>query len=202
MNVLLIDTGGSHLTTAVLKGEKEYILHQADAKLKHSNTLMPEIEKVLEKSGLSLSDIDVFSAIIGPGSFTGIRIGVSTAKAFSYATNKKVLPVTSFEALAYNNQGGKTLAVINARHGYYYACGFENDKVVIEPCYIPLADIEVLAKDYEVVSDYALPFNYIPADFVSGYISAVKDKLSLATLDRETLIPLYVKKSQAEEECK
>ena len=140
--------------------------------------------------------------MVGAGSFTGIRIGVSTAKAFSYALSKKVLPVTSFDALAYNNQGGKTLTVINARHGYYYACGYEGDKVVLEPCYLSLSEVEELSKIYTVVSDSSLEFNYIPADFVNGYIAAVKNKIAEATFDRETLLPLYVRKSQAEEELK
>ena len=125
INYLAIDTSGNGLTVAV-GGEKKAVSRLENCTLTHSVELMGEIEKTLEKAGLDKENIDVFACSVGPGSFTGIRIGVSTVKAFGYALNKKVLAVTSFLSLAYNvEKGRKKLAVIDARHGNYYACGYD-----------------------------------------------------------------------------
>jgi tRNA threonylcarbamoyl adenosine modification protein YeaZ len=99
MNYLAFDTSGTFLTV-VAKGKEIVVSHISECTRSHSIILMEEIEKSLEKAGVSVNEIDVFGCCIGPGSFTGIRIGVSTAKAFAYALSKKVLPVTSFMSLA------------------------------------------------------------------------------------------------------
>jgi tRNA threonylcarbamoyladenosine biosynthesis protein TsaB len=68
----------------------------------HSERLMTEIDHVLQQSGLTAHDIDIFGVAIGPGSFTGLRIGLSTAKGFSYATGKPIVSVPTLEAFAWN----------------------------------------------------------------------------------------------------
>lgn len=200
MNALAIDTSGNHLTVLLLKGDSVYKSHLSNALLKHSITLMPEIEKVLEETNTPLSEIDVFCSAIGPGSFTGIRIGVSTIKALAYATGKKVLGVTSFLSLAYNSDESKVLAVIDAKHDNFYVCGFENKKVTIPPCFLSLSEVKSLANGYTIVCDGDIDISCVKADYESGFYKAVKESLSLASYDLESLLPLYVKKSQAEEE--
>ena len=202
MNILAIDTSGGHLTALIFKGDEVFCSFSQDVGLKHSVSLMPEVELLLEKSGVSLSEIDVFAAVTGPGSFTGIRIGVSTVKAFAYAHQKKVLPVTSFETLAYNVNDKLKLAVIDAKHNNYYVCGFDGNNVVLKPSFITLTELEELAKIYTVVASQEIPVNYVNVDLKDGLIAAVKQNAHLATEDKEQLVPLYVKKSQAEEESK
>lgn len=202
MNCLAVDTGSNHLTVLLTKGDKVYKSHIDNAMLKHSVTLMPEIEALLESSNTALCEIDVFCAVVGPGSFTGIRIGVSTIKALAYSQNKKVLSVTSFEVLAYNSDRAKVLSVIDARHDNFYACGFVNKKVVLEPCFINLESLVELSKEYFVVTDtdILVDIAYEKANVLDGFINAVTSNLDRASIDRESLVPLYVKKSQAEEE--
>ncbi len=201
MTCLGIDTSGNHLTAFIMRdGEVLSVFHE-NVGLKHSVTLMPVIEDLLEKLNMSLSDIDVFSTVIGPGSFTGIRIGVSTVKALAYSLGKKVLAVTSFEALAYNTIDKSVVTVIDARHENYYVCGFEKGKITVEPCFMGLEELKKL-EDLPIVSDVEIPVSSTVGDLVGGFISAVKENLDRATLDIESLVPLYVKKSQAEEELK
>lgn len=199
MKCLAIDTSGDHLTVALIDGDSVFYEFCQDTGLRHSISLMPYIEKVLEKAGVKVNDIDVYSCVIGPGSFTGIRIGVSTVKAFSYANDKPVLPVTSFDVLEYNKPCGKNLTVIDARHDNYYASIFEDNKIVKEPCFITKEEILKLKGEYEVLSAVDSDITTVKCDLLKGLISAVKDKLSTSITDRESLIPLYVKKSQAEE---
>lgn len=201
MTCLGIDTSGNHLTAFAMRDGNVLNVFHENVGLKHSVTLMPVIEDLLEKSNISLSDIDVFCTVIGPGSFTGIRIGVSTIKALAYSLGKKVLAVTSFETLAYNKIGESVITVIDARHENYYVCGFENGKITIEPCFMGLENLKKLV-GYQIISDVELPVFSTVGDLVDGFINAVKDKIESATLDIESLVPLYVKKSQAEEELK
>lgn len=202
MNYLAFDTSGTFLTV-VAKGKEIVVSHIPECTRSHSIILMEEIEKSLEKAGVSVNEIDVFGCCIGPGSFTGIRIGVSTAKAFAYANSKNVLGVTSFESLAYNTiEKVKKLTLIDARHDNFYACGFDGENnVIIEPCFKSKQEIIDLYKDFLIISDTEVEgLNAIKGDIASGFVKAVEAKLSLSTTDRESLVPLYVKKSQAEEE--
>ena len=159
---------------------------------------MPAIEKVLSSAGIKLKDIDVYSCVVGPGSFTGIRIGISTVKALSYANDKLVLPITSFETLEYNRPYGKNIAVIDARHDNYYAMGYDNGKVVIKPSFLSKDEIISLKGEYEILSSTDSDIATVKCNLLNGLVSAVKAKMANAT-DRESLMPLYVKKSQAEE---
>lgn len=100
MMILAWDTSGAAESVAVL--HEEGILSQrwepqVDS---HSEQLLPMIEQVLDEASLSLSQIDVFAVTVGPGSFTGLRIGLSTAKALARVFNKPVAPVSTLLALA------------------------------------------------------------------------------------------------------
>ena len=200
MNCLAVDTGGSHLTVLLIKGGEVHSRFLKDASLKHSVTLLTEIENLLTSLNTPLNEIDVFCSVVGPGSFTGIRIGVSTIKALAYSQNKKILSVTSFTPLAYNSDNERVLAVINANHDNFYACGFVNKKVELPPRFITKEEVINLSKEYQIVSDVSLDIPHVKADLLKGFEKAVVNSLDLATFDRESLIPLYVKKSQAEEE--
>ncbi|MBE5741824.1 MAG: tRNA (adenosine(37)-N6)-threonylcarbamoyltransferase complex dimerization subunit type 1 TsaB [Clostridiales bacterium] len=202
MNYLAFDTSGTFLTVTA-KGKDSFFNHIKECTRSHSVILMDEIENCLEKASLELADVDVFACSVGPGSFTGIRIGVATAKAFAYALSKKVLAVTSFLALAYNvTDNTDKLTLVNARHDNYYACGFNaNNEVILPPCF--LTKEEVLAKKdgFTVISDTEVEGeNFIVGDIAEGFRLAVEDNLDKASFDVESLVPLYVKKSQAEEE--
>lgn len=206
MNYLAIDTSRSSLTVAV-GGKNKAVKFLPDCALTHSVVLMGEIENALAEAGIDKKDIDVFACAVGPGSFTGIRIGVATVKALAYALGKKVLGVTSFDSLAYNvSDGRKKLAVIDARHGNFYACGYAADgQIDLSPRFIDTAALCGLAREYEIISDEKIEnsdgFSYSVADVKDGFIKAVETNLDKASDDAETLVPLYVKKSQAEEEA-
>ncbi|MBR2337318.1 MAG: tRNA (adenosine(37)-N6)-threonylcarbamoyltransferase complex dimerization subunit type 1 TsaB [Clostridia bacterium] len=202
MKYLAFDTSGSRLTVAS-GGNKKIILDMQECFHSHSVVLMEQIESCLLKAEVDLKDIDVFACSVGPGSFTGIRIGVSTAKAFAYALSKKVLGVTSFESLAYNVvEKVKKLTVIDARHDNFYVCGFdENNAVIIEPCFKTKQEIIDLYKDFLIVSDVKIDgLESVVGDMAQGFVEAVEHRLCESKDDRESLVPLYVKKSQAEEE--
>lgn len=102
MKILGIDTSSKRCTVCILKDNNVIVeLHSNDEKT-HSQTLMPLIDEMFKKTDLSLKDIDMLACCVGPGSFTGVRIGISTAKAFADVYNFKTFGVSSLEGLAYN----------------------------------------------------------------------------------------------------
>lgn len=199
MNYLAIDTSSSYLTVACSFDGKRTYKYLPDCKLNHSVVLNQTIEDVLNESGKTLNDVDVFACVVGAGSFTGIRIGVSTIKAFSYALGKKVLGVTKFDVLAYNTDRRKTLTLIDAKNDNYYVQSFDKG-VASKPSFEGIEQIKKLYKGYQVVADGHIDGLFDgKSDFLNGLYNAVEDKIDQATFDRESLVPLYVKKSQAEE---
>lgn len=200
MKYLAIDTSGKNLTVVINNGEKIFAVHDENCSVRHSVELMPKVEELAKDGGLSLNQVDFFAVVVGAGSFTGIRIGVATIKAMCFAYNKPCLAITSFDTIAYNKNGGKVLALIDAKHNGFYACGYEENKVVYQPSYIMRDEVEKLLEEYEAASFEQI--EGIKVEVVSvkdGLIKAIEKNAVLATFDYDKIEPLYVRKSQAEE---
>ena len=200
MNYLAVDTSGKNLTVIVCKNDIITTFHDDECGVNHSVELMPRIEELAEQTGFDFSKADFFACVVGAGSFTGIRIGVATVKAMCFAFNKPCLSITSFDTLAYNKSGGKILTLIDAKHDGFYACGYIDGAVALEPCYIMRDKVLELLNEYKGVSSTAI--KDMETELVSvetGLINAVNAKQEYITDDLESLIPLYCRKSQAEE---
>lgn len=124
MKILGIETSSKVCAVALSENDKlikEKILEDENT---HSVKLMPLVDELLKETKTELKDIDLFSCDKGPGSFTGIRIGIATVKAFLDATNKNAVGVSSLEILAYNSTNdGIICSIIDARNNNVY-CGF------------------------------------------------------------------------------
>ncbi|MBQ7348435.1 MAG: tRNA (adenosine(37)-N6)-threonylcarbamoyltransferase complex dimerization subunit type 1 TsaB [Clostridia bacterium] len=200
MNYLAIDTSGKNLTVIVCKDGKTEYFFDPECGVNHSVSLMPQIESLCEKTGFDLEKADFFCAVVGAGSFTGIRIGVSTIKALCFAYQKPALSITSFDTIAYNATGGKVLAVIDAGHNGFYVCGYEDLKVVLPPCYLLKDQLLRIKDDYRVLSSNQIDgINCETVSVLDGLINAINQKLGETLEDLDALTPLYVRKSQAEE---
>ncbi len=125
--VLAIDTSGPVAGCAVLKGGR--IVHQIAMNhgLTHSETIMPAVDEALSAVGLTCAEVDVFAAVAGPGSFTGVRIGVCAAKGLGHAVGKPCCAVHALEALAMNFYGfdGLCCPILDARRGQVYCAAFD-----------------------------------------------------------------------------
>ena len=102
MKILAIDTSSKICGVTIVENEKVLIKLINDDEKTHSVKLMPMIDKAFKDTNLSLDDISLLACCIGPGSFTGVRIGIATIKAFSDVKNIPVVGITSLESLAYN----------------------------------------------------------------------------------------------------
>ena len=127
MNILAIDTSGPVVGCAVMKEGRIAHTVAMDHGLTHSETLMPAVDEVMQGSGLTCADIDVFAAVAGPGSFTGVRIGICAAKGFAHAAGKPCVPIHALEALAMNFFGADAYVcpILDARRKQVYCALFD-----------------------------------------------------------------------------
>lgn len=126
MNLLAIDTAGKTAAVAVLRDE--VLLYEAAANngLTHSETLLPMVDTALKACGLRCADIDLYGVTAGPGSFTGLRIGLAAVKGMALPRQTPCAGVSTLEALAWGMAGqGTVVGALDARRGQVYWAGFD-----------------------------------------------------------------------------
>lgn len=136
MNILAVDTSALTATVAIMKNGVSVFENNITNALTHSETLMPMIDYALKSVNLTPSDIDLFAVSSGPGSFTGIRIGVSAIKALAYSVNKPVYGVNTLYSLACNLSVVENVAIcpiMDARRSQVYNAIYKfNSNEVVE----------------------------------------------------------------------
>lgn len=187
--------------------------------LTHSETLLPIIENVMQ--GVSYSELGAIAVNAGPGSFTGVRIGIATVKGLAFANNTPCISVSTLESIAYNfiDKNCIVCAVMDARRMQFYNALFKVENGTVERLCddraISLNDLSNELKNFDSVIiagdgaklcyDNANLDNLILADEDRIYQNAVG--VSLSALNKEkisanALLPIYLRPSQAERELK
>lgn len=130
MRILAVDTSTPSCSVGILDAEMLMAEATSEKKQTHSRHLMEMIDSVVHMAGIRINEMDAFAATIGPGSFTGIRIGVSTVQGFAAALSRPVVGVSSLEALAHQTRPGPSLIcpLLDARRGEVYAALFQFEK--------------------------------------------------------------------------
>jgi tRNA threonylcarbamoyladenosine biosynthesis protein TsaB len=147
MTLLAIDTGQAACSVALWRGGT-VIAHRLSPMPKgHAEALVPMIEEVQAEVGFAFEDLDAFAVTVGPGTFTGLRVGMATARGLAVAADKPLIGVTTLEAIAWParaeaNEGTVIAAAFDARRGeIYLQCFAQNGSAVTEPGLISLDDI-------------------------------------------------------------
>ena len=225
MKILALDTSGMNCSACIINEEKVIADFNINTGTTHSQTLMPMIDSMLRYSDVSLDDIDVFACSIGPGSFTGLRIGIATIKAFALSNKKAVVGVPSLVGLAYNisNFDGIICSILDAKNDNVYAALFkyENDKPVMIENYITdtiddlIENLKTKNEKVMFVGDGSVSFKeklieslnekayfaplHLNNQLSTSIAKAALEKASLGETENcDTLMPMYLKKSQAE----
>ncbi len=134
MKFLFIDTSSNILTIALIDNNNVMAKISYDSNNEHSRYAMLGIEKAFADTKMGPNDIDKIMVVNGPGSFTGIRIGVTIAKVYAWALKKKVIPVSSLKSYALSNHlSDYYVAVIDARRQYVYAGIYDKDYNEVMP---------------------------------------------------------------------
>jgi tRNA threonylcarbamoyl adenosine modification protein YeaZ len=224
LKILAIDTSSKICSVSILENENVIIEKHNDDEKTHSQKLMPIIDETFKQANLSLDDIDLLACCQGPGSFTGIRIGISTVKAFADVKNIPIIGVTSLEALCYNiNRNGLIASIIDAKHDnvYFGLFKFENNNLVAVETQIscPITSaIEILKKhsneEITLVGDGTIEHhNLLQTELTNIKFAQDAENLQtsisigLAALSKYnnsnysptySVSPIYLKKSEAE----
>ena len=121
--LLALETATRVMSVALLDGERVVAEISSDDERVHSERLLPAVDRLLELAGVSLAEVAAFAVSIGPGSFTGLRIGLATLKAFALDETRPVAPVSTLAALCAAAAGarGPVAALLDARRGEVYA---------------------------------------------------------------------------------
>ena len=217
MKILAIDTSSKICSCAILEDEKVIDEINLDNGRTHSENLLPIMSELLERNNIDLKQIDLISCCVGPGSFTGIRIGVASIKAIAEVHNIKIASVTSLETLARIDETQKIkVAMIDARNNQVYCGIFDNDYNMLQDY---IADdinnvLEILIKynnmifigDGAELHKEKILENITNSEFsekndqsaaLGGKI-AYKKYLNQDLKDADSITPIYLRKSQAE----
>ena len=135
MNILALSTTSSSGSIAIYKEDHISYINHLDIKITHSERLLPQIDAGFKNSKITISEIDLVVIANGPGSFTGVRIGLATAKGICMAHCIPLLPVNTLELLAYNvaYSNRNILTLIDARMAEVYAALYSPDLKIIIP---------------------------------------------------------------------
>lgn len=122
MKILAVDTSATAASVAVAEENKLIGEFSINTVLTHSQTLMPMVDELLKNTGLSVNDIDAAAVNAGPGSFTGVRIGVAAVKGIAFPKNLPCVSVSTLESMAYNMLGNDCIvcSVMDARCSQVY----------------------------------------------------------------------------------
>lgn len=133
MNILVLDCAVTKLSIAV-KTEDKFISQTYDIGMRQSEILVPTIDEILSKAGITAADLNYSALTIGPGSFTGLRLGISALKAIELAYNVPVYGISSLTiySYAYKDLGLPILACIDANKDKFYACLSDQNSLILE----------------------------------------------------------------------
>ncbi len=224
MRILAVDTSSAVASAAFVEDDKlvcEYTLNNG---LTHSQTIMPIIDEVFKRSGRNPEDIDIFAVSNGPGSFTGLRIGVATVKGLAHAVKKNVVGVNTLEAMAYNLPFTPYIIspIMDARREQVYNAlyRFENNKLIqlvsprAETLETVLCELKERGEKVIFLGDGVPVFKekikaalgdmalFAPQTANCQRASAVAEAAKgKTTMEYAELVPTYLRKSQAEREA-
>lgn len=194
MKFLAIDTSGGAVCVAAANEERETWRTVEGVT---SVCLMDAIDAVLREVGLTAQDAEFIACVVGPGSFTGIRIGIATAKGLCFALGKKALALTSFDLLAYA-ETERALCLVDAGHANYYACPYTGGAAG-QPCFLAESELTAYRESgYRFLSGKPLAVESQIVDVRRGLLQAAR-ALAAACGGAEELRALYLRKSSAEE---
>jgi tRNA threonylcarbamoyl adenosine modification protein YeaZ len=199
-HVLAIDTATPAVTAGVVNvGEVITVLAQratVDARA-HAETLTPNVIAAVADSGLAMADLDAVVVGVGPGPFTGLRVGMATAAAFGHALGIPVFGVCSLDGIGGRTAGG-TLVVTDARRREVYWARYHDGVRVDSPSVsaaseVPVDGVTAVAGSAEHAALFDLPFLGSNYPEPAGLVAAVADW----TVRPEPLVPLYLRRPDA-----
>ncbi len=225
MKILSVDSSSVTASVAITENGKILAENFINNGLTHSQTLMPMVEKTINESGISVKDIDLFAITHGPGSFTGVRIGIASVKGMADALGKKCLPVSTLEAIAepLKNDDVIACAVMDARCNQVYTAIFNNGKRLCEDKAVLITELGEELKQFDkkivFIGDGSVlcydklheniqncdiadeKIRYVHGSSI-GFVAEEKIANGVEPISSANLVPFYLRLPQAERELK
>lgn len=205
MKILYIDTTTSYLYTGLVVDGKLLDEIKENFGKDLSSCALQKISELLDSNNIQPNDIDKIMVVNGPGSFTGIRVGVTIAKTYAYSLNKKVIMISSLEAMALSSKTESTFKVpiIDARRGYVYGAIYNKDGIpVLKPQYIKLEALKCAVDHLFDSFQYTSNQNFADIE-VESYDPDIEKIVNTFETREEVnphaVNPVYLKQTEAEE---
>ncbi len=224
MLTIALDTTADTASVAAVNNGRVLGVFTVNGRLTHSETMLPMLERLLECLAIKPENVELYAVTEGPGSFTGVRIGVAMVKGLAFASGKPCVGVSSLESLARNLDGldGTVVPVMDARRSQVYCAIFSHGKRLLDDSLLPLSELAERLKDIseplyfvgdgcDLATDYFKADGRVkptPADRIyhnAASCALLAEETYLASEDKEaftdrSLSPRYLRESQAERE--
>lgn len=201
MRLAAIDTSGTRGSLVISDGRSLLAQSAWDKKAMHSEMATLEFQKAIQAAGIELKDLTHLAVNVGPGSFTGLRVGINLMRTLAYVFNLPIAALSTLEILAHRDGGAeKTFVATKAVQNFYYAAIYENGKVLLAPHSIDEENLKKEAAGCTKVLIEGLTSGFNPS-------TSAQDMLSLLDPSNagprfftwQEVKPLYVRASEAEE---
>lgn len=195
---LFLDTASTNIVIAIYRDLEEVftLIEKNDNHL--SERLLPNIKQAFQTIQLKITDVDRIYVVNGPGSFTGVRIGVTVAKTMAWALKKDIVPISELEFLATTDRDETVVAMIDARREYVYAGIYDKDgNIVMKDQYLSIEDLQNnCLPQYKLVSYDTFSF---PVETPTLNIGKIIDRHQRDNpINSHQLNPNYLKITEAE----
>ena len=202
MRILYIDTSSSYLYTGIVCDGKLISEVQENLQLDLSKLALPKIAEMFSENNLKPNDIDKIIVVNGPGSFTGIRVGLTIAKVYAWSLNIPIIPITSLEAMACSCEEDRMLVpIIDARRGYVYGAIYKDDEEILKPQHIKLETLMEHLKDnnYVFITKDDIALDGDKCSYKTNILKIVNKFCQKKALNPHGVNPEYLKLTEAEE---
>lgn len=196
MNYLLVNTANDELVIMISKNGEIFACNETMVK-RHNEVILPKMQELLDKANISLADIDEFGVVIGPGSFTGIRVGIATLKAFKDVFNKPVKAINNLDLLYHiaNANDRFDIVAIEGSMNSYFVGKFEQDRLNIYERNLTLDELVSISQGRKVAmysNTRSLEIGEVVKFDNQAFVQAFLNSQSY------DLTPIYYQLSQAE----
>lgn len=207
MKILYVDTSSNYLYSGIVIDDSIKCEIKEELGKDLSKVALPKIIKLFDEASITPQDLDKIMVVIGPGSFTGVRIGVTIAKTIAWSLGIPIVPVSGLTAMALSNpmSDNYSMPLIDARRGYVYGALYDKDmNSVVEDTHIELEELKNKVKNNQpitVITNNDIEISYDVVKYNPDILKIVNYFKDREGVNPHLVNPIYLKKTEAEEKA-